>query len=236
MTNNDSFNLADAVCHKHKDAIYRVALEEAKLAGVNTYTYGGLAYLSDKFAAVLMANGIKAGARVAVALAPSAAMVVAHFGALKIGAQVVVVSDTGEAAATVDGIKAAKAQVVVFDEAGLAEYDAWRQSVGDAATAFVVSAVASKHDFGAGVQAFWFEINFADVEYEAAATHRETPAYELIGVDGEAGEKLSHGHFAEGERTGEEEDCLLRRDAIVSRAGLEAIYAAWFGGRRVRIE
>src|SRR5689334_19075485 len=58
----------------------------------NCYTFGGLDFLSDKFAAALVEQGISEGDAVAVILEPSAALAVAALGALKGGAAVVPVS------------------------------------------------------------------------------------------------------------------------------------------------
>src|SRR5205809_3750369 len=89
---SERFNLAEAVCRRHVDGVTRVALLDAKPLAANCYTFGGLDYLSDKFASTLRDCGITAGDAVAVSLEQSAALVVAELGALKCGAAVVPLS------------------------------------------------------------------------------------------------------------------------------------------------
>src|ERR1700686_356465 len=83
------FNIAAAICRRLADAPTRIALNEVKTAGINTYTFGGLDFLSDKFATALAESGIEPGDSVATMLPQSAALAVALFGALKTGALVV---------------------------------------------------------------------------------------------------------------------------------------------------
>src|SRR5438093_1827810 len=85
-------NIATAICRRHPDAVTRIALSDIKEGGINTYTFGGLDYLSDKFATALSESGISQGDSVAVVLPPSAALAIAHLGALKTGAVVVPLS------------------------------------------------------------------------------------------------------------------------------------------------
>ena len=64
----ERFNIASAICRRHADAVNRIALKEAKEAGINTYTFGGLDFLSDKFAMALSESGINHGYSVVVML------------------------------------------------------------------------------------------------------------------------------------------------------------------------
>src|SRR5512138_2444959 len=86
MTPPEPFNIAERVCRRHADAVYRIALEDVKIAGLNTYTFGGLDYLSDKFAMILSQCGIKTGDVIATVLPQGAALAVSHLGILKAGA------------------------------------------------------------------------------------------------------------------------------------------------------
>ncbi|MEK6300981.1 MAG: AMP-binding protein [Acidobacteriota bacterium] len=95
----ESFNIADAILSRHPDSVTRVALVEAKLGGLNTYTYGGLDYLSDKFANALDKRGVRFGDSVAVILPQSAAAIIAQLGVLKLGAVVIPLSLDLDAAA-----------------------------------------------------------------------------------------------------------------------------------------
>src|SRR5215813_5077087 len=87
-------NLASAICRRHADSVTRIALSEIRIGGLNTYTFGGLDYLSDKFAMSLSECNINPGDHVVVALRPSAALAVAQLGALKAGGVVVPLSHT----------------------------------------------------------------------------------------------------------------------------------------------
>src|SRR5260370_5523677 len=85
----ERFNIADAVCGKHADGATRLALIEVKEGGNNSYTFGAIDFLSDKFANVLGGHGVGIGDRVAVILPQSAALPIAHLAALKLGSVVV---------------------------------------------------------------------------------------------------------------------------------------------------
>src|SRR5437764_8415026 len=89
---SESFNLAEAICRRHADSVTRVALLDVKRLAENCYTFGGLDYLSDKFASTLKECGITEGDVIAVILDQSAALVVAELSALKCGATVMPLS------------------------------------------------------------------------------------------------------------------------------------------------
>jgi acyl-CoA synthetase (AMP-forming)/AMP-acid ligase II len=110
------FNLAQTICSKHEDAIFRIAIEELRPSGSNTYTFGGLDYLSDKFATVLHNCGIRQGDIVAVILPSSAAFVVAHFAILKLGT-IIAPFNIESSMDLLNGlIKTNKAKALVIDE------------------------------------------------------------------------------------------------------------------------
>jgi acetyl-CoA synthetase len=88
----DQFNIASAISRRHKDSITRIALSHVRPGGINTYTFGGLDFLSDKLASLLAQSGVRHGDAVAVIAPQSAALLVAHFGILKLGAIVVPLS------------------------------------------------------------------------------------------------------------------------------------------------
>src|ERR1044072_1568879 len=89
MITPEQFNLACAICKRHDDAAARVALIDFKPYAKNTYTYGGVDFVSDKFATARAKRGVTQGDAVAVILRQSAALITAHLGALKLGAAVV---------------------------------------------------------------------------------------------------------------------------------------------------
>jgi acetyl-CoA synthetase len=84
-------NIATSICRRHADAVTRIALLDLKSEGANTYTFGGLDYLSDKFAVALRERGISPGDRVAIALPQGAASAVTQLSVLKSGAVAVMV-------------------------------------------------------------------------------------------------------------------------------------------------
>ncbi|HEX8089820.1 MAG TPA: AMP-dependent synthetase, partial [Blastocatellia bacterium] len=57
----ERFNIAVAISNRHKDAITRVAVSDVMPGGINTYTFGGIDFLSDKFAFSLARSGVREG-------------------------------------------------------------------------------------------------------------------------------------------------------------------------------
>lgn len=112
----EHFNIASSLCRRHDDAVTRIALSERKKGGINTYTFGGVDFLSDKFATTLSESGITHGDSVAVVVRPSAALAIAHLGALKLGAVVVPLSLSSSAAMLEHTIADSSARAVVVDE------------------------------------------------------------------------------------------------------------------------
>src|SRR6185295_13449799 len=134
----ERLNIATSICRRHPDAVTRIALSDVKAGGVNTYTFGGLDFLSDKFATALRESGINEGDSVAVVLPQSAALAVAHLGALKIGAVVVPLSERSSTAFLDHALANSGAKAIVIDES---IYDALESRARDAvypATRFVV--------------------------------------------------------------------------------------------------
>ena len=68
------FNIGAAICRRQPDAVTRIALHDVKKGGINTYTFGGLDFLSDKFATLLSESGVSQGDAVVVVLPASAAL------------------------------------------------------------------------------------------------------------------------------------------------------------------
>lgn len=169
-------NLAEIICRRHVDAIFRIALEEMRCAGANTYTFGGLDYLSDKFATVLNNCGIKPSDVVAVLLPPSAAFVVAHLAILKLGAVVAPINPLLEKSSLAQVLNEDLCQALIIDESLGNEMKVFLQESNNLPI-FVASDYVSKNDFGAGLKSFWYEINFAESDFKTAETIATTPAY-----------------------------------------------------------
>jgi len=182
-------NIATAICRRHQDAVTRIALSEVKAGGVNTYTFGGLDFLSDKFANALRESGIDQGDSVVVVVPQSAALAVAHLGALKIGAVVVPLSERSSKAFLNNALADSGAKALVIDES---IYDAFESRARDAvnpATRFVVRDLRPPAT-NAGSKDFWSEVDCASSGFDAAKTDSSSAAFifyiesdgEIIGI------------------------------------------------------
>ena len=109
-------NIATEICSRHADAVSRIALDDVKEGGINTYTFGGLDFLSDKFATALTASNITQEDLVAVALPPSAALAITILGVLKAGAVVVPLSIESEPALVERVVANSGAKALVVEE------------------------------------------------------------------------------------------------------------------------
>lgn len=235
------FNLAETICRKHEDASLRVAVEESRSCGTNTYTFGGLDYLSDKFAKVLQGVGLKQGDVVAIILQPSAAFVVAHFAALKLGAIVAPLPaelpvDLLESLLSEIQIKALVMQEPLFEES-----ENLPEGFNDLPI-FIATDYVSKNDFGRNAKGFWYEINQADDEFNSSPTSATTPAYVFF-------EKVENSHLTrtfyfhgiihdglcDNERQGKNtmvngETRQSPEDWSSKNALFDDLYPAWFSG------
>ena len=169
-------NIASEICRRHRDAATRIALSDVKEGGINTYTFGGLDFLSDKFARALSESGIGQGDSVAVVLPPSAALAIAHLGALKAGAVVVPLSMVSGVAPIELALAAGGARALVIDESDWARVEALAQKLPSLNSYFVVS------DLRPGarspeVKNFWVEIDRASSEFDAVETDASSAAF-----------------------------------------------------------
>lgn len=169
----ERFNLADAICKRHKDAVARVALIDVKPAASNTYTYGGIDFISDKFATALAECGIKQGEAVAVILPPSAALVTAHLGALKLGAVVVPLRVGLDQTDVETALTDSNAKAVVADFLVRSKLDKF---IGDTSV-FIAGDSREDCEIKDGAKSFWREINGASSDYLVAATSATSAAF-----------------------------------------------------------
>jgi acetyl-CoA synthetase len=170
------FNIAAAICRRHADAPTRIALNEVKAAGINTYTFGGLDFLSDKFAIALTESGIEPGDSVAVRLPQSAALGVALFGALKTGALVVPLSMAVDSALLEHALADSVAKALVADESIYNAATAVALNLPTLKTQFVVRDLrpgAPGHDH----TDFWSEIDRASSDFGGAETDADSAAF-----------------------------------------------------------
>ena len=188
------FNIAETVCRRHADAVTRIDLIEVRPAANNIYTAGALDYFSDKFATVLANSGIVHGDRIAVMLAQSAALIVAHLGALKLGAVVVPLSAGADSEQNEFILKHTAARALVIEEAHR----------GDAAikedesrAVFVVSDAVHSHVVAGSDRSFWREVYEASSDFRIAETPASTPALIFWVLDGkDAPRYIVHTHAA----------------------------------------
>jgi acetyl-CoA synthetase len=182
-----TFNLAEIICQQQQDAAYRVALEEIHEGGSNIYTYGGLDYLSDKFATVLQQSGINQGDVIAVILPASAAAVVAHFAALKLGAIITPLPPELPLDLLESLQKELRIKAMVVSE-GLIDEAQSLLSIVDEVESFIASDYVSREAFGRRGRGFWRAINDAGDDFKLASTYATTPAYEFV-------ELIEHTHI-----------------------------------------
>lgn len=191
----DSFNIVDAVCRRHPDAVTRIALIEVRPAADNVYTFNAINFLADRFAAVLASTGIRKGDRVAVILAQSAAVPVAHLGALKVGALVVPLSPALDPALLVHRIKDSGAHAVVVDVAVRGKLEGIIAAPADGGTVFVATDFVVGEDVQPPDRNFWAEVYRASSDFEAVETDAGTAAF-LFYDRAPASEGVIYGHGA----------------------------------------
>src|ERR1044072_4166896 len=193
-------NLTEAILYKPEDAVFRIALQELRSAGINTYSFGGLDYLSDKFANVLSESGITQGDVVAVMLPQSASFVVAHLAVLKIGAIVLPIGIDLELTLVKRFLAESQAKSLVIDESLQPESINSNSGSLPFKSIFVAGHLASQKDFGEGFRGFWYAVNFADSVFAIAAAEPSTPAYiffELPPTDDPESTIVTHGEIIE---------------------------------------
>jgi acetyl-CoA synthetase len=170
----DSFNIANAILSRHRDAVTRVALVEARPGGLNTYTYGGLDYLSDKFAMALVERGVHPRDSVAVMLPQSAAAIIAQLGALKLGAVVVPLSLTLEVSALAFALRDGGPRAAVIDHTLREKV----RSIGASVEAvFVVNKLNPEFEDTSPDFDFWREVFEASADFTLVETAADSPAF-----------------------------------------------------------
>lgn len=179
----EQLNIACAISKRHKDAVTRIAISDVRPGGINTYTYGGIDFLSDKFANLLAGSGVRQGDAVAVILSQSAAPLVAHFAALKLGAVVVPLSPSLPSSTLRVALTQCTARAVVADGTAV-------DKVSEALTTepLFVAGGGSRGDHSSGKQRdFWREINSASSDFTPVVTSSNSPAYLFFLPDTEGG-------------------------------------------------
>ena len=162
-------NIASAICRRHADAVTRIALSDVKEGGINTYTFGGLDFLSDKFAMALSESGICQGDSVAVVLPPSAALAIAHLGALKTGAVVIPLSMVSDTALLEYALADSRAKALVVDESIYGKVETVGRNLPNLTSRFVIRDLrptVARPDF----KDFWSEVDQSSSDFDAVET------------------------------------------------------------------
>jgi acetyl-CoA synthetase len=236
----EHFNIASALCRRHDDAVTRIALSEGREGGVNTYTFGGLDFLSDKFATTLSESGITHGDSVAVVVRPSAALAIAHFGALKLGAVVVPLSLSSSAALLEHTIADCAAGAVVFDESVSDLVADIARRTPTVKARFVVKNLRPART-SPGLKDFWTEVDRSSSDFETVEGNAKSAAFifyvesqgEIIGVvhshRSVIGQLAAFEVF--NEIVGERENVFwVAADWCAPGAALGVLYPAWWYG------
>lgn len=171
----EHFNIATAICRRQPDAITRIALKETRPGGNNTYTFGALDFLSDKLATSLSEAGLVQGDVVGVTLPPSAALAVAHLGALKAGGVVAPLPLSWGADLSGQALFQSKARFAVVDESIFDTVDSLRRQAPSLAHLYVARDVRSSSM--ATHKDFWYEVDRASSDFNTVEAEARSPAF-----------------------------------------------------------
>jgi acetyl-CoA synthetase len=192
MVTPEQFNFADAICKRHDDAVARIAVIEVKPFANNTYTYGGLDFISDKFATTLAECGVKQGDSVAVILPQSAALITTHLGVLKLGAVVVPLAVSLDRAAIEFALRDSNAKAVVADFSIRAEI----ADLTGNTPLLIAGDSREANELKDGAKSFWREIHEASSDFTAVETMSTSPAF-IFYNDGSPGVIHNHASLIE---------------------------------------
>jgi len=176
--------------------VTRVALLDAKPLGENCYTFGGLDFLSDKFASTLSECGIREGDAVTVILDPSAALAVAVLGILKRGAVAVLLSPALDFSEIEDAINDSPARAIVAPFAERETYAAiaHRHSI---TIVFLAGDSSEAIHYEGAEHSFWRDVFLASSDFTPAAMPDSATAFIFTVKTAEATlRRIIHTHAA----------------------------------------
>jgi acetyl-CoA synthetase len=185
----ERFNIASAICRRHDDAVTRIAVNDVRPGGINTYTFGGLDFLSDKFARALSQSGVSQGDSVAVGVRPSVALVIAQLGVLKLGAVVVPFSLSWNEKRLEHTFDDSRTLAVVFDESDSDLVNAIAGHAPNLKLHFVVRDLRPQNT-SSEFKDFWSEIDRSSSDFLSVEADALTPAFifyvesqeEIVGI------------------------------------------------------
>ncbi len=191
----DHLNIALSIVARHPDAVTRIALLENMPGGTNTYTFGGLDYLSDKFANALAGCGIKQGDVVATISTRPGPVAITSLAALKLGAAPALIPASWGLDSIEHALTIAKARAVIAPR-HICEATGSRAALENVEARFVIDTISGIEETGAN-RHFWRETYTAPSFFEPADTLASQPA--LITFVMRTGGELSiiaHSHAA----------------------------------------
>lgn len=172
----ERMNLAAEILRRHADPVTKIALSEKRFGGINTYTFGGLDFLSDKFANALSQCEIDARSRVVIALPPSAALAVAQLGCLKTGSVVVPLPPFADQRLIEHVINATHARAIILEESHSSSLREIVRFPADI-TRFEVRDLRPTSKAVESTKDFWSEMHRCSSEFESLELDSESPAF-----------------------------------------------------------
>ncbi|MFQ5993833.1 MAG: acyl-CoA synthetase [Acidiferrobacterales bacterium] len=174
------YNIALEVCDRHVQYADKTALYYENEDGeAQSYTFGQIRTLSDRFANVLLALGVDRGDRIAIVLPQRAETAIAHLAAYKIGAVALPLSILFGPDAVDYRLRNSAAKTVITDDARVPMIEAMRTDLPD------LEVVIKCDDDGTDAT-FWQLIEKASDSFERVDTHANDPAL-LIYTSGTTG-------------------------------------------------
>jgi acetyl-CoA synthetase len=192
----ERFNLAEALFRRHADRLTRVALLDVKPLADNCYTFGGLDFLSDKFASTLTHCGIVAGDTVAMTLDQSAALVVAELGSLKCGAAAVPLPQAFDLSDVEWAVNdsGAKALIAPFERRD--DYAAIARRAPSITALFLAGEAREAIHYEGEWRSFWREVFLAPSDFNAVATEAAASAFIFYAKTAGGRRRVAHSHGA----------------------------------------
>ncbi len=181
------YNIGVDVCDRHANGTERTALLYVDEAySCRRYTFDHLKDLSNRFANVLVANGLARGDRVGILLPQMPATAIAHLAIFKAGAISVPLFTLFGQDALEFRLADSAAKMLITDSTGLAKVLAIRDRLPDLKMIYLVTENAQSSAFPPGVTEFERVLETASPQFVAAPTRADDPAL-LIYTSGTTG-------------------------------------------------